>query len=87
VQDNYDFMTYYENKYSTSKGLDMSQFQNELSVWQSKMSAASSYLSDVRNLAESQYEHNTLSADTEASINSSKAQSDAYYKYLYSQIN
>lgn len=63
VQDNYDFMTYYENKYSTSKGLDMSEFQNELAKWQSQMSAASSNLANIRSLAEQQYEHNTLSAD------------------------
>lgn len=87
VQDNYDFMTYYENKYSTSKGLDMSEFQNELSKWQSQMSAASSNLSNIRQLAEQQYEHNTISADTQASINSSKSQSDAYYNYLYSKMN
>ncbi len=82
VSDNYDFMTYYENKYTTSKGLDMSQFQNELAQWQSQMSAASSNLSNIRSLAESQYEHNTLSADSQANINSSRAQSDAYYAYL-----
>ena len=86
IQDYYDFMTYYENKYNTSKGLDMSAFQNELSKWNSRMSAASSNLSSVRQLAEQQYEHNTLSADTQASINSSRQQSDAYYKYLYSQL-
>ena len=86
VQDNYDFMTYYENKYSTSKGLDMSEFQNELAKWQSQMSAASSNLANIRSLAEQQYEHNTLSADTQASINSSQAQNQAYYDYLYSKI-
>lgn len=86
VQDNYDFMTYYENKYSTSKGIDMSNFQNELSKWQSQMSAVSNNLTNIRNLAEQQYEHNTLSADTQASINSNKAQTDAYYQYLYSKI-
>lgn len=86
VQDNYDFMTYYENKYSSSKGLDMSEFQNELSKWQSQLSAASSNLSDIRQLSQQQFEHNSVSADTQASINSSKAQSDAYYNYLYSQM-
>ena len=70
-------MTYYENKYSTSKGLDMSEFQNELAKWQSQMSAASSNLANIRSLAEQQYEHNTLSADTQASINSSQAQNNA----------
>lgn len=40
VSSDYDFMTYYENKYANSKGLDMSQFQNELSKWQSKLNAA-----------------------------------------------
>lgn len=86
VQDNYDFMTYYENKYSTSKGLDMSEFQNELAKWQSQMSAASSNLANIRQLAEQQYEHNTLSADTQANINSSQRQNDAYYSYLYNKI-
>ena len=28
VTDDYDFMNFYENKYGTSKGLDMSNFQN-----------------------------------------------------------
>lgn len=82
VSDNYDFMNYYENKYATSKGIDMSQFQNELAQWQSQMSAASSNLSNIRSLAESQYEHNTLSADAQANINSSRSQTDAYYAYL-----
>lgn len=86
VQDNYDFMTYYENKYSTSKGLDMSAFQNELAKWQSQMSAASSNLSSIRQLAESQYEHNSVSADTQANIDSNRQQNDAYYNYLYSQL-
>ena len=86
VSDNYDFMTYYENKYGTSKGLDMSAFQQELANWQTRMSAAASNLSSVRSLAESQYEHNTVSADTQASLDQSRAQSDAYYDYLYSRI-
>lgn len=86
VQDDYDFMTYYENKYSTSKGLDMSNFQNELSRWQSQMSAVTSNLSNIRNLAEQQYEHNNISADTQASLDSQQRQNDAYYNYLYSKI-
>lgn len=86
VQDDYDFMTYYENKYSTSKGLDMSNFQNELARWQSQMSAAASNLSNIRNLAEQQYEHNNISADTRASLDSQKRQNDAYYDYLYSKL-
>lgn len=87
VQDDYDFMTYYENKYSTSRGLDMSNFQNELSRWQSQMSAVTSNLSDVRNLAQQQYQHNTVSADTQASLDSQQRQNDAYYNYLYSKLN
>lgn len=86
VQDDYDFMTYYENKYSTSKGLDMSNFQNELARWQAQMSAAASNLSNIRNLAEQQYEHNNVSADTQASIDSSKRQNDAYYNYLNGKL-
>ena len=86
VTDDYDFMTYYENKYGTSKGLDMSNFQNELAHWQTQMSAAQSNLSDIRSLAEAQYEHNTLSADTRSSIDSQRRQSDAYYNYLNSQL-
>lgn len=86
VSDNYDFMTYYEQKYGTSKGLDMSAFQQELSNWQARLSAAASNLSDVRSLAESQYEHNTVSADTRASLDQSAAQNNAYYNYLYNRI-
>ena len=84
--DNYDFMTYYENKYSTSKGLDMSAFQQELANWQARLSAAQSNLSDIRSLAESQYEHSTVSADTRASLDQQAAQNNAYYNYLYSRI-
>lgn len=86
VQDDYDFMTYYENKYSTSKGLDMSNFQNELARWQSQMSAAASNLTNIRNLAEQQYEHNNVSADTRANLDSQQRQNDAYYDYLYSKL-
>lgn len=86
LQDNYDFMNYYENKYSTSKGLDMSEFQNELAKWQTRTNAAASELSSIRQLAESQYEHNNVSADTQASIDSSRRQSNDYYNYLYSLI-
>lgn len=86
LQDNYDFMNYYENKYSTSKGLDMSEFQNELAKWQTRTNAAASELSSVRQLAESQYEHNNVSADTQASIDSSRRLSDDYYNYLHSLI-
>lgn len=86
VSDNYDFMTYYENKYSTSKGLDMSAFQQELANWQARLSAAQSNLSDIRSLAESQYEHSTVSADTRASLDQQAAQNNAYYNYLYSRI-
>lgn len=86
LQDNYDFMNYYENKYSTSKGLDMSEFQNELAKWQTRTSAAASELSSIRQLAESQHEHNNVSADTQASIDSSRRQSNDYYNYLYSLI-
>mgnify|MGYP000452907899 FL=1 len=50
------------------------------------MSAAQSNLSDIRSLAEAQYEHNTLSADTRSSIDSQRRQSDAYYNYLNSQV-
>lgn len=86
LQDNYDFMNYYENKYNTSKGLDMSEFQNELAKWQTRTNAAASELSSIRQLAESQYEHNNVSADTQANIDSSRRQSDDYYNYLYSLI-
>ena len=86
VSDNYDFMTYYENKYGTQRGLDMSAFQQELANWQTRMSAAQNNLSSIRQLAESQYEHNTVGADTQASLNQSRAQTDAYYNYLYSRI-
>lgn len=86
LQDSYDFMNYYENKYSTSKGLDMSQYQNELAKWQTRTNAAASNLSSIRQLAESQYEHNNVSADTQANIDSSKRQNDDYYNYLYSLI-
>lgn len=86
VADDFDFMTYYENKYATSKGLDMNQFQNELAKWQSQMNAASNNLSNIRQLAEQQYEHNTISAGTQANINSQNAQNNAYYEYLYSQL-
>lgn len=87
VSDYYDFMTYYENKYSTSKGLDMSAFSQEMAAWQARMSGAATNLSSVRSLAESQYEHNTISADTQASLNQSAKQNNAYYNYLYSRIS
>ena len=87
VSDKYNFMEYYQNKYSTERGLDMSAFSNELSLWQSRMNAAANNLSSVRQLAESQYEHNTVSADTQASIDSSRRQTDAYYNYLNSRIS
>lgn len=87
VNDNYDFMTYYENKYSTSRGLDMSAFQNELANWQARLSAASGNLQSIRSLAESQYEHNTVGADTQASLNQSAAQNSAYYNYLRSRYS
>lgn len=86
VQDNYDFMTYYENKYGTSAGLDMSAFQQELTRWQAQMGAAQGNLANIRQLAEQQYEHNTLSADAQAGINSNRAQTDAYYNYLMSRV-
>lgn len=87
VSDKYNFMEYYQKKYSTERGLDMSAFSNELSLWQSRMNAAASNLSSVRQLAESQYEHKTVSADTQASIDSSRRQTDAYYNYLNSRIS
>ena len=86
VNDNYDFMNYYENKYSTSKGLDMTAFSQELQNWQARLSAAQGNLSNIRQLAESQYEHKTVSADTQASLNQQSAQNNAYYNYLYSRI-
>lgn len=86
VSDAYDFMTYYENKYGTSRGLDMSAFSQEMAAWQARVNAASNNLSNVRSLAESQYEHNTVSADTRASINQSNAQNNAYYNYLMSRV-
>ena len=86
VSDNYDFMTYYESKYSTSKGLDMSAFQQELQNWQARLGAASSDLASIRSLAESQYEHDTLSADARASLDQSRSQTDAYYNYLMSRV-
>lgn len=87
VSDKYNFMNYYQSKYSTEKGLDMTAFSNELSLWQSRMSAAASNLSSIRQIAESQYEHNTVSADTQANIDSSRRQTDAYYDYLNSRIS
>lgn len=87
VSDKYNFMNYYQSKYSTEKGLDMTAFLNELSLWQSRMSAAASNLSSIRQIAESQYEHNTVSADTQANIDSSRRQTDAYYDYLNSRIS
>jgi hypothetical protein len=86
VSDKLSFMNYYQQKYQTAQGLDMSQFQNELSAWQARMGAASNDLGNIRSLAESQYEHNTVSADAQASIDSSRRQSDAYYDYLYSRL-
>lgn len=87
VSDRYNFMNYYQNKYSTSKGLDMSAFSSELSRWQSQMSAASTNLSNIRTLAESQYEHNTESASSKAANESSRKQNDAYYGYLINRYN
>lgn len=97
LDSDYNFANYYLQKYQTSSGLDMNNFENELNSWSSKLSAASTNLSTERSLAENQYEHNTVSADTQASINSSasqnnasiaaqKAQSDAYYQYLYGKM-
>lgn len=86
VSDNYNFMEYYANKYSTSKGLDMSAFSQELQNWQARLSAAQNNLSSIRQLAESQYEHNNLSADTRASIEQQNAQNKAYYDYLMSKV-
>ena len=86
VADKYDFMNYYQQKYQTERGLDMSAFQNELAKWQSRLGAAASELSSIRQLAESQYEHNNLSADTQASIESQRRQNNAYYDYLYSKL-
>jgi len=86
VADKFSFMQYYQQKYATEKGLDMSAFSNELAMWQARMSGAASNLSSVRQLAESQYEHNTVSADTQASIDSSRRQTDAYYNYLNNRV-
>lgn len=86
VNDNYNFMQYYQQKYSTSKGLDMSAFSQELQNWQARLGAAQNDLSNIRQLAESQYEHNTVGADTQASLNQQAAQNNAYYNYLYSRI-
>lgn len=86
VSDRYNFLTYYQNKYSTEKGLDMSAFSNELSAWQTRMSAASTNLSSIRSLAESQYEHNTVSASTRATNESSRRQNENYYNYLNSRV-
>ena len=86
VNDTYNFMNYYQQKYSTAKGLDMSAFQQELSNWQARLGAAQSDLSNIRQLAESQYEHNSVSADTQASINQSAAQNAAYYAYLRGRV-
>ena len=82
ISDNYDFMTYYENKYNTERGLDMTAFQSELSKWNARLSAAQSNLNTTRQLAEQQYEHNSVSADTQASIAQSRAQTEAYYDFL-----
>jgi len=86
VADKYSFMEYYRNKYSTERGLDMSAFSNELALWQTRANALQGELSNVRQLAESQYEHNTLSAGTKAQLDSSRAQTDAYYDYLKSRV-
>lgn len=86
VSDLYDFMTYYENKYSTLKGLDMSQYQAELSNWQARISASMSNLANIRSLSESQRQHNTTSADTAAQLRQNKAQFDETMKYNYSKI-
>lgn len=86
VADKFSFMQYYQQKYATEKGLDMSAFSNELAMWQSRMNAAASNLSSVRTLAESQYEHNTLSAGTKAQLDSSRRQTDAYYNYLNNRV-
>lgn len=87
VNDLYSFMQYYQQKYSTERGLDMTAFGNELSNWQARLSAAQNNLSSVRSLAESQYEHNSVSADAQASLNQQTAQNNAYYNYLYSRLN
>lgn len=86
VADKFSFMQYYQQKYATEKGLDMSAFSNELAMWQARMSGAASNLSSVRTLAESQYEHNTLSAGTKAQFDSSRRQTDAYYNYLNNRV-
>lgn len=86
VSDYYDFMTYYENKYSTSKGLDMTAFSQELATWSTRLSAASQNLSSIRSTAESQYEHNTVSADTRAAVNQSRQQTDTYYDYANKRL-
>lgn len=87
VNDTFNFMQYYQQKYSTERGLDMSAFQQELSKWQAHLSAQQSNLANIRQLAESQYEHGTLSADTRASLDQATAQNNAYYNYLYSRIS
>lgn len=86
VNDQYNFMQYYQQKYGTERGLDMSAFQNELQNWSARLGAAQNNLSNIRQLAESQYEHNSVSGDTQASLNQQAAQNNAYYNYLYSRI-
>ena len=86
VNDSYNFMQYYQQKYGTERGLDMTAFSQELQNWQARLSAAQGNLSSIRQLAESQYEHNTLSADAQASLNQQQAQNKAYYDYLYSKL-
>lgn len=87
VEDNYNFMNYYQNKYTTSKGLDMTAFSQELQNWQSRLSAAQSDLANIRSLAESQYEHQTLSADTQATLRQQAAQNQANLNLQYQQLN
>lgn len=87
VSDLYDFMTYYENKYSTLKGLDMSNYQTELANWQARMSASMSNLSNIRSLEQSAKQHNTISADTAASLKQQQDQFNQTMRYNYSKLN
>lgn len=87
VQNKFDFMSYYASKYATAQGVDMSNFQNELTRWSANLNAAQGEYANIRQLAEQQRQHNTLSADTKAQLGAQKTQNGRELRYKYDALN
>lgn len=86
VSDYFNFLDYYNQKYSNDLNFDMQKFQNELSNWQTRVNSAQSAYQFEANYAQQQNQFNAQQQYNYAQLLQQQKQFDDEMKLKYAQL-